>query len=261
MEVITKQIRLIRGPPLEVDPLISKLTPKQIQKDVATYTKMLDSKVNESTIQSFLADHSYFFNGLIDPWKPSPLYSKVKLGCDYEVDFAWLHFDSFGPEWRLVEIESPSCKLFTKSGNPSKELTHAVQQVRDWCAWIHEHLKYAQDLLPRISYPLCYIFIGRRNEITLSNRDKLRKFRYDHHTQMVIHTLDYFARAAEGFSSVWHTPMKALTHRDLKKGLPTAVQKWVTPEDSPMLTEYRLKQRSHPFYDSGSHGGFGREEY
>jgi len=103
---------------------------------------------------------------MLDPYIPTPLYSKVKLGHDYEVDFAWLYNDSFGPEWRLIEIEGPTAVLFTKSGNASATLTHAIQQARDWCDWIHQYLEYGQGLIPRISYPFCYIFLGRRKELT-----------------------------------------------------------------------------------------------
>jgi len=37
--------------------------------------------------------------------------------------------------------------------------------------------------------------------------------------------------------------MKALTHRDLKKGLPEEVQHWVADERSEMMTGYRLDHR------------------
>lgn len=192
---------------------------------------------------------------MLDSYIPTPLYSKVKLGHDYEVDFAWLHNDSFGPEWRLIEIERPSAVLFTKSGNASATLTHAIQQARDWCDWVHQHLEYAQTLMPRINYPFCYIFLGRRNELTASNIERLKRFRYDHRKELEIHTLDWFVRSAEWFGSnigpsgpFWSTSMRAMPHRDLKNGLPDEARKWVAPDAAQMMTDYRLSERESRYY-------------
>src|SRR4051812_34779931 len=109
-------------PPQSVDPLIQRLTSKQVAHEVASFQRMLDSKVREQKLQEFLAGHSYFFNKMLDPYIQTPLYSKIKLGHHHEVDFAWLYNDSFGPEWRLIEIEKPGTALFTKSGNASAAL-------------------------------------------------------------------------------------------------------------------------------------------
>ena len=234
----------------KIDPLIRELTSKKVVADVAEFTRLLDSKARESKLQEFLASHSYFFSGMIDVYSPSPLYAKVKLGHDYEVDFAWLYFDSFGPEWRLVEIENPGSALFTKSGEPSSALSHAMQQARDWCAWVHDHAEYARKLMPQISHPLCYIFLGRRKDVTPANREALRKLRYDRRSEIVIHTLDWFVRSGQVFGQcigpdgpTWQIPMKVLTQRDLKNGLPEEVQDWVAEAQSKMMTERRLDQR------------------
>ena len=164
-----------------IDAAIRNLKPEQVSKDVAAFTKLLDSNARESKVHSFLASHSYFFCGMIDAYAPSPLYSKVKLGHNYEVDFAWLYFDSFGPEWRLVEIENPNTKLFTKSGNASASLNHTVQQARDWAAWVHDYPEYAKKLMPTISYPFCYIFMGRRRDLTPNDIERLKKVSLSHH--------------------------------------------------------------------------------
>ena len=244
----------VTEPHRPVDPLIRQLTSKQVAADVAKFKRMLDAKVREHKLQEFLSSHSYFFNLMLDPYVPTPLYSKIKLGHHYEVDFAWLHHDSFGPEWRLIEIEKPGTTLFTKSGSASAALTHAIQQERDWCDWIHQHLEYAQSLMPSIKYPFCYIFLGRRDELTPANVERLKRFRYDHRKELEIHTLDWFVRSAEWFGNgigpdgpLWQIPMKLMTHRDLKKGLPEEVQKWAH-DTSQMMTEYRLGDRESRYY-------------
>jgi Shedu protein SduA, C-terminal len=250
-----------------IDPLIKQLTSKQVAADAAEFKRMLDSKVREHKLHEFLASHSYFFNRMLDPYVPTSLYSKVKLGHDYEVDFAWLHHDSFGPEWRLIEIEKPSTALFTKAGNASATLTHAIQQTRDWCDWIHQHLEYAQRLMPRIKYPFCYVFLGRRDELTPGNKERLKRFRYDHRKELEIHTLDWFVRSAEWFGNsigpdgpFWQLPMKVMTHRDLKRGLPEEVQKWVSHDSSEMMTDYRLGDRESRYYRNNEPGVVGYPE-
>jgi len=238
-----------------IDPSVRNLTPEQVSKDVAAFTKLLNSKARESKLQTFLASHSYFFSGMIDPYAPSPLYSKVKLGHDYEVDFAWLYYDSFGPEWRLIEIENPNTSLFTKSGNASFALNHAIQQARDWAAWVHDHPGYAKTLMPTISYPFCYIFMGRRKDLTPRDIEKLKRYRYDHRKELEIHTLDWFVRHAQNFGRyvgpegpTWQLPKKARTHKELKNGLPEEVLKWVDGERSQRMAEHRIDQRTMRFH-------------
>ena len=61
--------------------------------------------------------------------------------------------------------------MFTKSGDPTSDLTHAIQQVRDWHTWIHVNVDYARKLMPLIEYRLGFVFIGRRSHLTnASNR-------------------------------------------------------------------------------------------
>ena len=237
------------------DPLVRTLTSKQVASDVAKFQRMLDSKVREHKLQEFLAARSYFFNRMLDPYIATPLYSKIRLGHHYEVDFAWLYHDSFGPEWRLIEIEKPNTSLFTKSGNASAALTHALQQASGWCDWVHNHLEYARTIMPRIKYPFCYIFLGRRSELTSSNRERLKRFRYERRGELEIHTLDWFLQSAEWFGKsigpngpFWMTPMHAMTHRDLRQGLTENARKWVEHDTSEFITECRLNERESRYY-------------
>lgn len=242
------------GPGPTTDPLIKGLTAKEVTAAVTEFRQLLDSKAREPKLQAFLEGHSYFFNRMLDPYIPRPIYSKVKLGHDWEVDFAWLYHDSFGPEWRFIEIENADTKLFTKGGNPTKELTHAVQQTRDWCDWVHHNLHYARSFLPAINYPLCYIFLGRRDELTGSNSERLKRFRYDHRKELEVHTLDWFVESAEIFGNsigekgpIWQIPMNVMKHRDLKKGIPEYASKWIKL-GSDRMKEHRLDEREHRYY-------------
>ncbi len=219
----------------KVDPLVSNLTLAQIEKDALEFTSILDRNAPEARVHEFLATRSYFFNGILRMFGWSPLYSKIKLGSDYEVDFVFVDTGSFGPEWHLIEIESPTRSLFTKSGNPSAALTHAMQQVRNWHDWVHDHLEYAKKIMPQIDYPLSHIFMGRRNALTLSSKKKMRRLLHDHRQIFRIHTLDWFVDSARSVTGImkkgrgcWFVPMHALNHSDLAKGLPDETQRWLS---------------------------------
>ncbi|MGO9003795.1 MAG: Shedu anti-phage system protein SduA domain-containing protein [Limisphaerales bacterium] len=218
----------------KVDPLVSNLTLAQVEKDALEFKSILDRNAPEAHVHDFLATHSYFFNGILRMFGCSPLYSKVKLGSDYEVDFAFFDTGSFGPEWSLIEIESPTRSLFTKSGNPSAALTHAIQQVRNWQDWVHDHLEYAKKIMPQIDYPLGHIFMGRRNDLTPLSKKKMRRLLHDHRQILRIRTLDWFVDSARTVVGImdegkgrWPVPMHALSHSNLAKGLPPEAQKWL----------------------------------
>lgn len=212
----------------EIDPLVEQLTVERLLSNVAVYESILNAKQTESKVHEFLANHSYFFNTLIRLWGHSPLYSKVKLGHDYEVDFAYFDTSSYGPEWELIEIESPKHRMFNKSGDPSAALIHAIQQVENWHAWIGQNLSYAQQLMPSIQYPMGYVFIGRRADLSISDANRLKRLNYTHRKSIEIRTLDYFIDGAMSVFNLveekkrgsWPLPMKAKSHSELSAGLP-----------------------------------------
>ena len=215
--------------PFPIDPLVRALTVEIVERDIKEYQYLLDSISSEQLVHEFLARHSYFFNGILRLYGASPMYSKVKLGAEYELDFACFDTGSFGSEWYLIEIEAPAKKMFTKAGDPTADLTHAIQQVRDWHAWIHENLDYARKLMPLIEYPLGYVFIGRRSDLTEETKKKLRRLAHDHRMFMRIHTLDWLSGAAHsvkyllrnGDGGTWPVPMCAFSHRELAMGSQT----------------------------------------
>lgn len=215
------------------------LTRDRLRRDITEFSRLLDTKAEEQRINTFLTEHSYFFNRLLRMNGKSPLYSEVKLGSEYEIDFAFFDSGSNGPEWHLVEIESPTLSFFTKSGRPSANLTHAIQQVRDWQSWIHNNLSYARRLMPSIEYPLGCIFAGRRSAIT--HFERFRRLCYEHRQYLEIHTLDWFIDSARGvFRGGWTVPMKALSHRDLRHGLPPEARRWIRlfAKGGPFADEY-----------------------
>lgn len=69
---------------------------------------------------------------------------EYRLGSDYRADFLIARSDSnaFGVQVMLVECESPQHKLFTKSGDVTAALNHAIGQVRCWQGWIRANRSY-----------------------------------------------------------------------------------------------------------------------
>jgi Domain of unknown function (DUF4263) len=242
-----------------VDPLVRNLTPAQVEEDAEEYVGLLNACVSEAAVHQFLAARSYFFNGVVRLWGRSPMYSKIRLGSEHEIDFVCFDTGSYGPEWRLIEIEGPKKRLFAKSGEPSAHLLHAIQQVRDWHQWTHDNLDYARKLMPQLDYPLGYVFVGRASELSSSEQRKLRRLAYDNRSILKIHTLDHFAGMARSVLSLvrhgggWPLPMRALSHRDLSRGLPKAAREWINGSfsihASGTMTGLRLSERSHSYWE------------
>jgi hypothetical protein len=118
--------------------------------------------------------------------------SKFKLGDLFVTDFL-----NVQPSSRLtcdprahvsfVEIERADFPLFSKSGDPSSKLTHAVRQVQNWKSWVKTNRDYLARQIERhlVREPLSdhqeptlrygfaedyQIFIGRRNSMSIEDR-------------------------------------------------------------------------------------------
>jgi len=238
------------------------LTSAEIQEHIREYISLLDGSSDERPVHRFLANHSYFFQCIVRLDGQSPLYSKIELGDEFVVDFACFDSSSVGPEWYLVEIESPICKMFTKAGRPSAQLTHTVQQVNDWRAWVQENLHAARKLMPYIDQPLGYIFMGRRKNLDAQGQILLRRMIVENRMFFRIHSLDRLADCARDAlhmtgrdgHATWSLPMQALTHRDLRRGLPADAQQYMSHFVSMLIRTKRypkemLEDREHIDFD------------
>lgn len=106
-------------PTLEIHRTVRR-TNKVIAAAIWEYETMLDAGAAEEAIRQFLASHLYFWNGMLRVG--NNLYSKVRLGDEYEIDFVYCDPSSDGAEWHLIEIEEPTAKLITKRGDQSRDL-------------------------------------------------------------------------------------------------------------------------------------------
>jgi hypothetical protein len=76
---------------------------------------------------------------------------EFQFGNEYRADFliAQDRFSS-GNEYIFIEMESPGEKPYTKNGNPSQMLTHALQQIRDWKRWLNGNNQATTTLFPSV---------------------------------------------------------------------------------------------------------------
>jgi|HubBroStandDraft_2_1064218.scaffolds.fasta_scaffold24173_1 hypothetical protein len=243
-----------------MDGFVSTLTSADVRDHILEYASLLDTSPDERPIHEFLANHSYFFHHLLRLSGQSPLYSKIKLGDQFVVDFAGFDKSSVGPEWYLIEIESPTCKMFTKAGRQSAKLTHTIQQVSDWRSWVQENLDSARKLMPYIVHPLGYIFMGRRNDVDQAEQTLLRQIVVENRRLFRIHSLDRLLDWGKDVLNVMgkdgslSLQTKALTHRDLRRGLPADAHQYMS-HFVPMLTKTKrypkemLEDRDHIDFD------------
>jgi len=107
--------------------------------------KLVEAQLGEAQYQEFLETNPCFVPGgrSVDgpsghgPW-PHALIRQPKLPglATRQPDFMWIATDSESTYPVLVELERPDKKWFTLDGRTHSDLNHAVDQLRDWEAWL-----------------------------------------------------------------------------------------------------------------------------
>jgi Domain of unknown function (DUF4263) len=102
------------------------------------------------------------------------------LGGGFEVDFLLCDWASLGPEWTLIELESPTKRPLSANGI-SGACRHAQQQISDYRRTLQEHTERnnIEGLLSGHRQKRSWIIIGRRIERSSVNRDRLADLRRD----------------------------------------------------------------------------------
>jgi len=113
------------------------------------YLAYLNRAKTEKQMQLFFETNPIVLPGLYDRHNGSVgnvVISKLKLANDYETDFAFISEDSARSQITLIEIESPSIKIFRDSDDQfTSAFNKAVQQMRDWATWFDANRTYAKD--------------------------------------------------------------------------------------------------------------------
>lgn len=111
--------------------------------EIAAFQNALDRARNESDMQQFFEANPHFLIQQFTAGRDAWVISKPRLGREYEPDFLIAQGESGGLVWHAVELERPQAILFTRSGDQSAALTHAIRQINDWREWISRNRDYA----------------------------------------------------------------------------------------------------------------------
>jgi hypothetical protein len=101
----------------------------------------------------------------------------------------------------FVEIEAPHRRLFTKKGDQTSDLTHAIGQVTSWHLWIAQNALYAREKLPNVESPYSLIVIGRARDLTVEDRRTLLWINSVNRHQFRIITYDELLEEAKSLFS------------------------------------------------------------
>ncbi|WP_144113703.1 Shedu anti-phage system protein SduA domain-containing protein [Paraburkholderia sp. BCC1886] len=174
------------------------------ESDIDALSDALDSATREEDIQQFLQANPKYLIQHLGGGHGRWIIPKQRLGVQHVTDFMIGERDSMGFRWQAVELESPLAKMFTKSGNPSAPLTHAIRQIQDWRMWLAVNQNYAArdrgedglgltEIHPDVQG---LIIMGRRATESEDTRRLRRQIGRD--SKIEIHTFDYLIESLIG---------------------------------------------------------------
>lgn len=180
--------------------LWDKISPAHL----ARFKRCLASARSEAPLQRLFAREPLLLVQHLGGGHGRWVIPQKRLGSEFVPDFVVGEKSSIGCEWQLVELESPTAPLFTRSGDPSRHLTHALRQIDDWRSWLGRNRDYATRPLDQGGLGLTdissaaegFILIGRRKD--LSPKDNERRRQMTARTGVTIHTYDFIADAIRG---------------------------------------------------------------
>jgi len=114
---------------------------QEVVETARQYTSVLSSGEGEPAVQRFIEKHPI----LLARFEARRLFIKPSFLGRHFGDFAAL--DTQDRLW-LIELESPTMKLFKRDRHPSAKLLHAYGQVNDW---LHEYQRYPAAVLEQFS--------------------------------------------------------------------------------------------------------------
>jgi ppGpp synthetase/RelA/SpoT-type nucleotidyltranferase len=144
-------------------------------------------------VHGFIKSHSF----LLFP-NPDAVTSEVPigLGTEFRIDFLVQRPDG---SYLLVEIENPQATLFTKSGDFSVGVNHALRQVEDWQEWIEANLPTVERYFPGIRAPEAWVVIGRDHGLADAEKRRLIRRNINMRGRVAIRTYDDVLRDAKAY--------------------------------------------------------------
>jgi hypothetical protein len=95
---------------------------------------LIKAIAEENKFQQFFEENPDFLNRQV-----SSVISKKSFGGEQFPDLILVLSNG---NYVVVELEKPAFRLFTVAGDPTKELSHAEQQVRGYLAWANEDKEF-----------------------------------------------------------------------------------------------------------------------
>lgn len=158
-----------------------------------------DTNCGERELQRFIESNKFILSCIPDCSAAgiSYVFPQEKLGSEYVPDFLIASWRSSFFKWIAIELESHKHKIFTRNGDPTKELSHAIRQIQDWRTWVQSNIDYASrprdknglgliDITPRLKG---IILIGRRSIDSAPTTQLRRQMSQD--LNIELHTYDY----------------------------------------------------------------------
>lgn len=118
-------------------PLYEKSSLDRIRKE---FLRLINSNPKEEIIQQFLYDNPI----LLHQFPSDQLFSKPPILTFFNADFGIVTPQK---ELILIELEKSTTRLLKKDGGISAQLTHALDQVREWLHVVDEHRLSVLDTL------------------------------------------------------------------------------------------------------------------
>lgn len=165
------------------------------------------SENSEIELLEILKNNSFLFYQLYSrKYGIQPNFSEISFAGEMRCDFAWLNNNSDGPEWVLVEIEKPNMKLFLKNGDPSRELNHAIEQVKSWDRYFKENPSEKNRIFGAVSRFRYILVAGLRKDWQTEKAIKWRSY-HNSQSNIEIRSCDVFKEALKvaksNFSELW----------------------------------------------------------
>jgi len=178
-------------------------------EEVEAFKSLLREATKEEEIQQFLKERPILLLDSIIGHRGCICIPKQNLN-KHVTDFLIAWIDSMGFWWLGVELENPRAQMFTKLGDQTKELTHAIGQIQDWRIWLSKNADFARRPIADGGYSLIdieeqlpsHIFIGRRKEQKYDNPARRRQIYKD--SRIEIHPYDWLLERLRLTISSYH---------------------------------------------------------
>lgn len=168
---------------MERQPVEYTTVTKNVLRRFKTALKTAESCRSEKPMQEVLEVNPLVLVSFVSPHRvwvfPRQALGKA-LGGGWQPDFLVCDWNSNGPEWTIIELESPSARA-VNSGGISDKLRKAQQQVSDYRRHLKENWKDLQlnGLVGSHRQGRSRIVIGRREKYDTRDRERVIDLRND----------------------------------------------------------------------------------